>query len=138
MVGPGTELTPHLQSPAKSLGAVTHPRETPVSGTSALFGDLRINATPVVSHVQKKLGIVVRNFRLDLVRLRMAKGISQCLATNPVDFVAQHGIEVPLFPFDHRAHVRGGTIVALRRQLLTQRGQRPRYVAFPHNGLPQV
>jgi hypothetical protein len=67
-----------------------------VSGTRSLIGNLRINPTPVVSNMQKKLGITVGNLRFDLLRSGMAERVSQRLARNSVDFIAQNGIELSL------------------------------------------
>src|ERR1700756_4544081 len=89
---PSSVFAPNFQPPAKTLGAFAHPWQPPVSGTRSLIGNLRINPTPVVSNMQKKLGITVGNLRFDLLRSTMEERVSQCLAGNAVDFIAKHGI----------------------------------------------
>src|ERR1700732_1107270 len=79
---PGPDFTPDFQLPAKALGAFAHTGQPPVSGASALIGNLRINSISVVSHVQQKLRIPVRNFRFDLLCLRMTECVSQRLTRN--------------------------------------------------------
>src|SRR5713101_6251786 len=106
-------FTPDFQLPAKALGTLAHPRQPPVSGTRSLIGNLRINPTPVVSNMQKKLGITVGNLRFDLLRSGMAERVSQRLAPNPVDFIAQHGIQLSLFPFQQHARARHQAVAAL-------------------------
>src|SRR5580700_8474918 len=88
----GSVFAPDFEVPSKALSTLAHPRESPVSRASALIGNFRINPTAIVSHVQRKLRIAVSNFRLDLLCLRVAKSVSQRLAPNAVDFIAQHGI----------------------------------------------
>src|SRR3984957_10886694 len=90
---PGPDFTPDFQLPAKALGAFAHTGHPPVSGASALIGNLRIDSISVVSHVQQKLGIPVGNFRFDLLGLRVAECVSQRLTPNSVDLIANHGIE---------------------------------------------
>src|SRR5258705_3227635 len=89
---PSSVFAPHFQLPAKALRAFAHPTQAPVSGTRSLIGNLRINPTPVVSNMQKKLGITVGNPRFDLLRSAMTERVSQRLARNSVDFIAQYGI----------------------------------------------
>src|SRR6266481_3053659 len=101
---PGSVFAPDFQLSAKALRPFAHPRQPPVSGTHSLIGHLRINPIPVVSNMQKKLGITVGNLRFNLLRLRMAKSVSQRLARNAIDFVAQHGIQLSLFSFQQHAH----------------------------------
>src|SRR6266576_7079345 len=69
-------FTPDFHLPAKALGAFAHPRQAPVSSTRARIGNLKINSTPVVTHVQQKLRIAVRNFRYNLLRPGMAERVS--------------------------------------------------------------
>src|SRR5262249_50106942 len=107
-------------------------------GTSSLIGNLGINSHSIVSHVQQKLGISVRDFRFDPLRLRMAERVSQCLAGNAVDFIAQHRIEVALFPFYQDTHAGSSAVPALQSQLLAQSGQRLWYVFVADDGLAQV
>src|SRR6266850_175716 len=109
-------FAPHFQLPAKPLRAFAHPRQAPVSGTRSLIGNLRINPTPVVSNMQKKLGITVGNLRFDLLRSGMAERVSQRLAPNPVDFIAQHGIELSLFPF--RLHAEHQSLKTLQQRIV--------------------
>src|SRR5258707_13533171 len=111
-------FTPDFQLPAKTLGAFAHSRQPPVSGTHSLIGNLRINPTPVVSNMQKKLGITVGNLRFDLLRSGMAERVSQRLACNSVDFIAQNGIELSLFPFQQHAYARHQAVAALQGQFL--------------------
>src|SRR5229473_7208433 len=106
-------FAPDFQLPAKALGAFAHSRQPPVSGTRALVGNLRINPTSVVSNMQKKLGITVGNLRFDLLRSGMKERVSQRLASNSIDFVAQHGIQLSLFPFQQHAHARLQAVAAL-------------------------
>src|SRR5712691_10208826 len=106
-------FAPDFQLPAKTLGAFAHSRQSPVSGTRSLIGNLRINPTPVVSNIQKKLGITVGNLRFDLLRSSMAERVSQRLARNPVDFIAQHGIQLSLFPFQQHTNTRQQAVAAL-------------------------
>src|SRR6266850_2151974 len=103
---PSSEFAPDFQLPAKALRAFAHPRQSPVSGTRSLIGNLRINPMSVVSNIQKKLGITVGNLRFDLLRSGMAERVSQRLATNSIDLVAQYGIELSLFPFQQHPHAR--------------------------------
>src|SRR6266446_2276383 len=110
---PSSVFAPDFQLPAKALGAFAHPRQPPVSCTRSVIGHLRINPTPVVSNMQKKLGITVGNLRFDLLRSGMAERASQCLACNAIDFVAQHGIQLSLFPFQQHAHARHQAVAAL-------------------------
>src|SRR5690242_20623684 len=63
---PGSVFAPDFQLPAEALGALAHPRQPPVSCTHSLIGNLRINPTPVVSNMQKKLRITVGNLRFNL------------------------------------------------------------------------
>src|SRR6266850_5124377 len=106
-------FAPDFQLPAKALRAFAHPRQPPVSGTRSLIGNVRINPTPVVSNMQKKLGITVANLGFDLLRSGMAERVSQRLACNSIDFVAQHGIQLSLFPFQQHAHARLQAVAAL-------------------------
>src|SRR5258707_5931194 len=135
---PSSVFAPHFHLPAKALGAFAHSRQPPVSGTRSVIGNLRINPTPVVSNMQKKLGITVGNLRFDLLRSGMAERVSQRLARNSIDFITQNGIELSLFPFHQHAHARSGAVAALRGQFLAQCLQRLRYVAVVHYGLSQV
>src|SRR5712691_11264437 len=135
---PSSVFAPYFQLPAKALGTLAHPRQPPVSGTRSLIGNLRINSTPVVSNMQKKLGITVGNPRFNLLRSGMAERVSQRLARNSIDFIAQNGIELSLFPFYQHAHARSGAVAALRGQFLAQCRQRLRYVAVANHRLAQV
>src|SRR6266403_1242068 len=110
---PSSVLAPDFQLPAKALGAFAHPRQPPVSGASALIGHLRVDSPSVVSNMQKKLGITVGNLRFDLLRPGMAERVSQRLACNSIDFVAQHRIQLSLFPFQQHAHARISAVAAL-------------------------
>src|SRR5882724_7644255 len=135
---PSSVFAPDFQLPAKALGAFAHSRQPPVSGTRSLIGNLRINPMSVVSNMQKKLGITVGNLRFNLLRSAMAERVSQRLARNSIDLVAQYGIELSLFPFHQHPHARSGAVVALRGQFLAQRRQSLRYVAVAHDRLSQV
>src|SRR6266478_5429121 len=135
---PSSVFAPYFQLPAKALGAFAHPRQPPVSCTRSLVGNLRINPTPVVSNMQKKLGITVCNLRFDLLRSGMAERVSQRLARNSIDFITQNGIELSLFPFYQHARARSGAVATLRGQFLAQCRQRLRYVAVAHDRLAQV
>src|SRR5258707_9783922 len=115
---PSSVFAPYFQLPAKALRAFAHPWQSPVSCTRSLIGNLRINPTPVVSNMQKKLGITVGNLRFDLLRSGMAERVSQRLARNSVDFVAQNGIELSLFPFQQHAYARHQAVAALQGQFL--------------------
>src|ERR1700686_4159316 len=106
-------FAPDSQLPAKALRAFAHPRQPPVSGTRSLIGNLRINPTSVVSNIQKKLGITVGNLRFNLLCSGMAERVSQRLARNSIDLVAQYGIELSLFPFQQHAHGRHQAVAAL-------------------------
>src|SRR4029077_11289430 len=117
---PSSVFAPDFQLPAKALGAFAHPRQPPVSCTRSLIGNLRINPTPVVSNMQKKLGITVGNLCFDLLRPGMEERVSQRLAGNAIDFVPQHGIQLSLFPFQQHAHARNQAVAALRGQFLAQ------------------
>src|SRR6266851_3573822 len=110
---PSSVFAPDFQLPAKALGAFAHSGKPPVSCTRPLIGKRRIDSTPVVSHVQQELGVAERNFRFNLLRLRMAERVSQRLAPNPVDFIAQHGIQFSLFPFQQHTHARHQAVAAL-------------------------
>src|SRR5712692_4659778 len=130
---PSSVFAPDFQLPAKALGAFAHPRQPPVSGTRSLIGNLRINPTPVVSNMQKKLGITVGNLRFNLLRSGMEERVSQRLACNSIDFVAQHGIQLSLFPFQQHAHTRHQAVAALLHQFLAKCGQCLRNVAVAHH-----
>src|SRR5216683_5785821 len=108
---PSSVFAPDFQLSAKALGAFAHSGKPPVSCTRPLIGKRRIDSTPVVSHVQQELGVAERNFRFNLLRLRMAKSVSQRLARNSIDFITQNGIELSLFPFYQHAHARSGAVV---------------------------
>src|SRR5580704_1944095 len=110
---PGPVFAPNFQVPAEAFGTLAHPWEPPVSRASASIGNFRINPTPIVSHAQRKLRIAVCNFRLDFLCLRVAKSVSQRLASNAVDFIAQHRVQPPLFPFHQHAHARHQAVAAL-------------------------
>src|SRR5713101_1767266 len=110
---PSSVFAPDFQLSAKALGTLAHPRQPPVSGTCSLIGNRRIKPTPVVSNMQEKLGITVGNLRFDLLRSGMAERVSQRLARNSIDFVAQHGIELSLFPFQQHTHARHQAVAAL-------------------------
>src|SRR6266478_1861304 len=110
---PSSGFTPDFQLPAKALGAFAHPRQPPVSCTRSLIANLRINPTPVVSNIQKKLGITVGNLRFDLLRSGMKERVSQRFARNSIDFIAQHGIQLSLFPFQQHAHTRHQAVATL-------------------------
>src|SRR5258708_634056 len=99
-------FAPDIQIPAKALRAFAHSGQPPVSCTRSLVGNLSINPIPVVSNMQKKLEISVGNLRFNLLRSGMAERVSQRLARNSIDFVAQHGIQLSLFPFQQHAHAR--------------------------------
>src|SRR5258708_7497718 len=101
---PSSVFAPDFQLPAKALGAFAHSRQPPVSCTRSLIGNIRINPTPVVSDMQKKLGITVGNLRFDLLRSGMAERVSQRLAPHSIDFVAPQGTQLSLLPFHHHAH----------------------------------
>src|SRR5229473_6168819 len=120
---PSSVFAPDFQLSAKALCPFAHSGKPPVSCTRPLIGKRRINPTPVVSNMQKKLGITVGNLRFDLLRSGMAERVSQRLARNPIDFVAQHGIELSLFPFYQHAHARHQAVAALQRQFLAKCGQ---------------
>src|SRR6266478_4399231 len=120
---PSSVFAPNFQLSPKALGAFAHPRQPPVSCTRSLIGNLRIKPTPVVSNMQKKLGITVGNLRFNLLRSGMTEGVSQRLSRNSIDFVAQHGIQLSLFPFQLHAHARHQAVAALKRQFLAKCGQ---------------
>src|SRR6267154_4504381 len=125
-------FAPDFQLPAKALRPFAHSGKPPVSCTRSLIGNLRIDPTPVVSNMQKKLGITVGNLRFDLLRSGMAERVSQRLACNSIDFVAQHGIQLSLFPFQQHAHARLQAVAALQRQFLAKCGQCLSNVAVAH------
>src|SRR6266403_6085070 len=131
-------FAPDFQLPAKALRPFAHSGKPPVSCTRSLIGNLRINPTPVVSNMQKKLGITVGNLRFDLLRSGMAERVSQRLAGDAIDFITKNGIELSFFPFHQHAHARRGAVAALRGQFLAQCRQRLRYVAVAHHRLAQV
>src|ERR1700691_5040290 len=135
---PGPLFGPDFQLPAKALGAFAHTGHSPVSSARALIGNMRINPISVVSHVQQKLRIPVRNFRFDLLRVGMPEGVSQGLTRNSIDFVAQHGIESSLFSFHEDTHARNIAVAALCGQLLAECGQCLCNVAFADDRLAQV
>src|SRR6266446_8654270 len=107
-------LTPNFQLPAKTLSTFAHTGQAPMPRAGALIGNLRRNSDPIVSHLQEKLRIAVSYFGFDFLRLGMAKRVSQGLARNPVDFIAQHGIKLSLSSFHQYAHARCGAVLALR------------------------
>src|SRR6266403_5316464 len=131
-------FAPDFQLPAKALRPFAHSGKPPVSCTRSLIGNLRINPTPVVSNMQEKLGITVGNLRFDLLRSGMAERVSQRLARNSIDFIAQHGIQLSLFPFHQHAQPQRGVVVTLRRQFLAERGQSLCDVVLAVYGLAQV
>src|SRR5208282_5398155 len=49
----------------------------------------------VVPHAQTELLIVISDFNLDLPGLGVAEGVAERLSGNPVDFVAQNGMQIP-------------------------------------------
>src|SRR3984885_3018100 len=79
-----TRYSPDFQRRANALGPFVPDGPSPVSGARALIGNMRLNPISVVSHVQQKLRIPVRNFRFDLVRVGMPEGVSQGLTRNSI------------------------------------------------------
>src|SRR6266478_6104470 len=116
-------LAPDFQPPAKSLGTFAHTRQAPMTSTGALIGNFRSDSDSVVSHVKLELRISVSDFRFNLLRPCVAKSVSQRLAPNPVDFIAQHGIQFSLFPFHQQAHAGDAAGVVLSGKSFAQSGK---------------
>src|SRR6266478_4865343 len=110
---PSSVFAPDFQLSAKALRPFAHSGKPPVSCPRPLIGKRRINPTPVVSNMPKKLGITVGNLRFDLVRSGMAERVSRRVACNAIDCVAKHGIQLSLFPFEQHAHARHQAVAAL-------------------------
>src|SRR5580704_18051963 len=92
--------------PPNLLARSRIPGKAQCPAPGALIGNFRSDSDSVVSHVELELRISVSDFRFNLLCPCVAKSVSQRLAPNPVDFIAQHGIQFSLFPFHQQAHAR--------------------------------
>jgi hypothetical protein len=86
-----------------------HARQAVVSGAAASVNNLRVNPLAIVSHPQPKVPLVIVDFHLYTFGVRMAEGIPQRLASNPVDFVADDRRQVPRFAL--HLHTKLGTML---------------------------
>jgi hypothetical protein len=52
---------------------------------------VRVNAFSVISQAQSELWLITRDFHFDVLRVGLPKGVSQGLASNPVDTAGTTG-----------------------------------------------
>src|SRR5271157_715935 len=79
--------------PPTSLARSRMPCKPKCPGRPFLIKKLRVDALAIISHAQPEALVVVVDFHLNAPRLRVPEGIAQRLASNPVDFVAQNGMQ---------------------------------------------
>src|ERR1700678_409051 len=72
---PSSQFAPNLQLRSDLLGPFTDSRQAPVPRTSSMFNDACVNAFAVVAEAQTKR-FAIGDFRLDMLGLRVVKGIS--------------------------------------------------------------
>jgi len=60
-----------------------------VPRASTVTQKLRVDALSIISDQQAKLAIVISDYHIDPLRLRVLKGIAQGLSCDPVNFVSQ-------------------------------------------------
>src|SRR5271168_4715825 len=115
-------FAPQLQLRADLLGALAHAWQTPVSVPSGVKV-LRVNPLSIIPDAQPKNTFAVGNLRFDLTCLCVAERISQRLARNAVNVVAENWMEAPRWAL-HRNAERRRTFLAIAGagELFTQRG----------------
>ena len=62
---------------------------------------------PIIPNAKFEIFRVIAKFHFDLVRLRVAKDVAQCLGRNSVNFISQDRMQVPWGPF-HKHMELGG------------------------------
>jgi hypothetical protein len=100
-------LAPDSQLAARKSGAFAHTMHAIMSGAPIASKNLWINPFSIIPYPQPKLPGVIVYFNFYLTRLRVPECIAQRLACDPVDFVAEYGMEIPrgafhLYPTDGR------------------------------------
>jgi hypothetical protein len=122
---------------ADELGALAHARQAEVS-TPFVRKHRSVDTLSIVPDLQPKLPGVVRDFHFDPASVRVAKGVAQRFAGNPVDIVAQDRMEIP-----RRAlygHMDDGAILVRSAgcELVAQRADRHGEIVGGPRGRTQV
>src|SRR5260370_30313260 len=85
----GARITPDVQLTPYVLDALSHSGQSPVP-LSAAAQNVMINTAPIIPHPDAKASGIVSDFHLNPRCPRMAEGIGQTLARDPIDFIAHH------------------------------------------------
>ena len=83
--------------PPMSVGAFPHTAQAVVSFTALAGENCWINAFSIVPHTHPELLIVIADFDLDLLCLRVPKGIPQRFGSNLIDLIAEDGMQISRF-----------------------------------------
>src|SRR5580658_7517503 len=86
-LGAGPSPAPYVQTGADLPGAFADPTQTVVAGAAG-FQNVRRDAAAIVANAQPEEPLVKSIFGFDAMRPRMSEGISQPLASDPVDLVS--------------------------------------------------
>jgi hypothetical protein len=68
--------------------------------------ELGLHTLPVIPDSQAKLPFLVLDFHFYVPRLCVPEGVAHRLGCNPVDFIAEYGMEIPRCAF--HLHTKGG------------------------------
>src|SRR5262249_42618301 len=135
----GARFAPNIQLRSDLLRSFPHTGKAPVPGCAAFGQDCRSDAFAIIADAQTKFVNIVSNLSFDLLRLRMAEGISQDFAGNLVNVVLETGGEFPPLALDDHSERRRGAIPIVRgSQFLACRSQRFCQVSVPKRFGTQV
>ena len=80
-------FAPEFQPRPDLLGALADTGQSPVPPAHPFLQDLGVDALSVIANPQPEELAVIRDFGLDAAGVRVAEGVPQNLACDPVDFV---------------------------------------------------
>ena len=84
--------TPHLQARADEFCALTHARQTEMTGTP-MIENIRLHAFAIIAYSQHKLAFAIDDFCFDLMCLRVLERIAHGLDGNAVNLAIENRIE---------------------------------------------